>query len=268
MRVTVIGAGNWGSRVAARLREMPDAYISGIYDPDHARAEHVSRSLDLGPAVADLRGHLEAMQPQGVVIATPPSTHVSLAQQAIACGVRSVRIEKPLAPTVTECMHLEALARRAGATITVGFTLLYHPLYQFARAYVLGHGGAVGVTGMRIGAAPAHEVCPRIDLGVHTASIAADLCAPLDELIAAHHPQLQARTTTIRLRSGGSVVVDEIEHTVRTPTGVVTLRTAEHDALGDDLEAWMQGTNRGTVAVATAAQRMLTRMTVRTEAAA
>src|SRR5436190_23653640 len=74
-------------------------------------------------------------QVDAVVVATPPSTHVAVALQAIEAG-KHVLVEKPLAPTTDGARLLESAASAAGVTLMVGHTFEYNPAVRKLRELV------------------------------------------------------------------------------------------------------------------------------------
>lgn len=263
MKVTVIGCGNWGSRIARRLTTTPGVTRLAVVDEDQDAAERLGHELGVAWS-PDPLGYLlvtgtqsSSVEPGAVVIATPPSTRLPLVRAALdgyGLAPSLVRVEKPLAETVEDALAITDACDAAGATLTVGFTLLHHPLYEAAFTYAAAAGGVLEVRGMRVGRKPAHPVTPIADLGIHTTSIAAFLGVPCRRLVAAHIPAADARRTTL-VTPSGDVVVDELALTVHTPDGPITVKP-DHDALGRDLAAWMRGNHRGTPQVALVAQDM------------
>ncbi len=75
------------------------------------------RFSSLGPALA----HVDA-----AVVATPPSTHVAVALDAVRAG-KHVLVEKPLAPTTAGARQLISAASEAGVNLMVGHTFEYNP---------------------------------------------------------------------------------------------------------------------------------------------
>ncbi len=67
-----------------------------------------------------------ATEVPGVVIATPAETHYDLVEQALAAG-KDVFVEKPLALTYEQGVHLVQLAEKHGRILMVGHVLEYHP---------------------------------------------------------------------------------------------------------------------------------------------
>jgi predicted dehydrogenase len=266
--VAVIGCGSWGSRVARRLAEFDDVIVSAVMDADRDRARSVARELptwDNGGCTTEaqvdaLDQYLDVMTPDAVVLAVPPAQRGRLVD--VICAAKRpprLRVEKPLAQTAEEA---HAVARRCAATgvpLTIGFTLLHHPLYEVAFDYLAAIQEPVErVVGVRVGRTPAHDVHAQLDLGVHTASIAAHLGIGRrhTDIVAMHAHGAGARTTRIVGMRGAVVTVDELALTVSTPHGVIHVGDT-HDALGRDLRAWIDGTHRGSVEVALSAQRIV-----------
>jgi predicted dehydrogenase len=70
-----------------------------------------------------------------VVVATPPSTHVAVALEAIAAG-KHVLVEKPLATTAAGARHLMNASAEAGVTLMVGHTFEYNAAVRKLRELV------------------------------------------------------------------------------------------------------------------------------------
>lgn len=263
MRVTLFGCGSWGSRIARRLSTMPDVRLA-VIDEDPERAQALGNELGCAWSF-DPFGYLAVTGTQtssveggAVVIATPPSTRLALVRAAMGgygLPPTQVRIEKPLAETHDDALAIADACERAGAQLTVGFTLLHHPLYEAAFEFAKALGGVREVSGLRVGRPPRHDAHPSLDLAVHTASIAAYLDAPLGRLAVAHLEHADARRTVL-VTPSGDVEVDELALRVRTPDGDIHI-AADHDTLGRDLAAWLARTHRGTPEVAMRTQRYI-----------
>lgn len=126
VRLGLVGVGRWG-RVLLRA---------------------MSHHVDIEPvAVASSRADTEALLPHGclrypqwdamfaqarldgVIIATPPSTHAAILAAAIGRGLPAV-VEKPVSTREDEVASLLALARARQALVMVDHVHLFHPAFR------------------------------------------------------------------------------------------------------------------------------------------
>ena len=125
-RLGIVGTGliTTGSHLPAALG-LPGSEVRALVDPVLARAGAVARTFGISPrlvpAVDEVLDDVD-----GVIIATPNSTHSEIALQCIAAGVHAL-IEKPLATTVSEGEAIADAARRAGVTVATGFCTRFRP---------------------------------------------------------------------------------------------------------------------------------------------
>ena len=85
-----------------------------------------NRSAAFPSAETDLRFEdvLEDPDIEGVIIATPVSSHFPMARRVLEAG-KSVLVEKPLAMSPTEAAELMRIAHRRGGVLMVGHTFEY-----------------------------------------------------------------------------------------------------------------------------------------------
>jgi predicted dehydrogenase len=90
--------------------------------------------LELYPEAKATRDYCEVMASDvdAVVIATPVSTHHSLAMEALRAG-KHVLVEKPLAATVAQATEIAAMADRLRLVAMVGHTFQYNPAVNVVR---------------------------------------------------------------------------------------------------------------------------------------
>ncbi len=115
VRVGVVGLGYWGRKLARRYRQLDGAQLVGICDHNPAVLATASRTLADIPSTPGL-AQLLAMQPELVVVATEPSTHLEVARTALAAGC-AVFVEKPVTTNVADLDLLTALAEDSGQPI-------------------------------------------------------------------------------------------------------------------------------------------------------
>jgi len=120
LRIGVVGAGHFGRFHALKVAASARAVLSGLHDPDGARAQLVAREVGV-PAMA--LGALIAAS-DAVVVAAPAEAHFALAREALTAG-RHVLVEKPIAASLAEADALAALARERGVVLQVGHLLRY-----------------------------------------------------------------------------------------------------------------------------------------------
>lgn len=133
LRVAVVGCGYWGSKHARVLQAADGVEEVVLVDAREDRVRTLARSYKNAPwhcALASALAHVDA-----VVVATPPSTHVAVALEAIEAG-KHVLVEKPLAPTSIGARLLEDAASAAGVTLMVGHTFEYNPAVRKLRELV------------------------------------------------------------------------------------------------------------------------------------
>jgi predicted dehydrogenase len=123
LRVAVIGCGYWGSKHARVFHTLDD--VDDVVHVD-AREDRLSALRRAFPGTRECTT-LQAALPlvDAVVVATPPTAHVSLALCALAAG-KHVLVEKPLATTVADAARLIDAAQDAGTVLMVGHTFEYN----------------------------------------------------------------------------------------------------------------------------------------------
>ena len=124
--VGVVGLGYWGPNIARSFASLPDAKVTWLCD---ASADARGRAKGRYPG-ARLTGSfdqlLEDDELDAVVIATPPSTHGSLALAALKRN-KHVFVEKPLTLDGQEADRIVEEAARRRRCLIVGHVLLHHP---------------------------------------------------------------------------------------------------------------------------------------------
>jgi predicted dehydrogenase len=139
LRVALAGCGYWGSKHVRVLHATEGVDELVLVDSREDRLRSLTRTYKISrcyPALEPALEHVDA-----VVVATPPSTHVPLALEAIRAG-KHVLVEKPLAPTSAGAQRLVNAATAAGVVLMVAHTFEYNPavrkLAEFVRAEELG----------------------------------------------------------------------------------------------------------------------------------
>jgi len=143
VRVGVVGTGIMGAdHVKTLHRFVRGAAVTVVADVDRARAQAVAADVPGVRASEDASALIADAEVDAVVIASHDSTHAALAIAAVEAG-KPVMCEKPLAPTVDECLRVMEAERAGGAPlVSVGFMRRFDPGYTEMKAAL--EGGACG----------------------------------------------------------------------------------------------------------------------------
>jgi predicted dehydrogenase len=121
LRIGIIGTGGIAdAHISGYLAFTDDCEIAALADVVPGRAAQKAEDFGLTEA-ATFDDPLEMIAHGGldiVSIATPPSTHASLAIAALDAGIH-VLIEKPMAPSLEECDAMLAAQERSGRVLSV-----------------------------------------------------------------------------------------------------------------------------------------------------
>jgi predicted dehydrogenase len=179
-----------------------------------------------------------------VSICTPPSTHRELVVAAMAAGVH-VLCEKPLAPTVADCVAMIAAASAANKLLSVGFCHRFQPHIETMKALI--DGGSIGDVIMFRNRFAGHMANVEskwfsdpalagggvmMDTSVHSVDLFRHLIGDAVSIQASAvtrttelGPALRVEDTAVILLTSASGVIGTIEASWRTPPGewVVTV---------------------------------------------
>jgi predicted dehydrogenase len=131
LSLAVVGCGYWGAKHVRVCRDTPPIRLVLASDRCQDRLDYI-RSEYRDIAVTTSFEAVLASDVAGIIIATPISTHFSLASAALEAG-KHVLIEKPMATTSAECRKLISIAAERNLVVMVGHTFEYHPAVAFIR---------------------------------------------------------------------------------------------------------------------------------------
>ncbi len=138
-RVALVGYGYWGPNLLRNLVHHGGFTVVGVVDEKEDARDRVKRLYPNITLYRSLRDLLAEKKLDAVCIATPPSTHESLALEALAAGAH-VFVEKPLALSVAQCDRILSAARRYQRKVMVDHTFVYNPAVEYL-AQKVGTGG-------------------------------------------------------------------------------------------------------------------------------
>jgi myo-inositol 2-dehydrogenase / D-chiro-inositol 1-dehydrogenase len=135
----LLGSGFMAHTYAESLaKHVPNAHLVAVAMGSRAPGLVEEYGVALEPTAEALLARDDV---QAVIIATPHSTHVSLAIQAAAAG-RHVYLEKPMAVTLAECDRMIEACREAGVLLTVNHVTRYRRSPRTAKGLL--DEGAIG----------------------------------------------------------------------------------------------------------------------------
>jgi len=173
IRVAVLGAGEWGPNLVRNFHNKQTSEVVWIIDRDAARlAEVQARFPDVQVSEEPARAFSDPAV-DAVVVATPTSTHFTLAQQALQHS-KHVLVEKPLTTKVKQGLGLLELATSQQLVLMVGHVFVYNPGIRKVKEYLdAGHLGKMYYVSMvRTNLGPIRlDVNAAWDLAAHDLSI-------------------------------------------------------------------------------------------------
>lgn len=124
MKIAVIGCGHWGKNLVRNFYEL--GALAAVCDTNPKTVDFIEANHPNTEVSSNFDSILEHEDINGIVIATPTSTHYDLALKALKAG-KNVYVEKPLAKNISEAQELKKLAEDKDLVLMVGHLLLYHP---------------------------------------------------------------------------------------------------------------------------------------------
>lgn len=131
--VGIVGFGYWGPNYLRVLKQLEDVEYLAICDSDSQRIlsvkdKNVKKYTDYALFLDD--GKIDA-----IIIATPPSTHFTLAMQALEKG-KHILVEKPVTLKSEEAKELDACAKKKEKVFLIGHVFLYNDGIQYLRNHI------------------------------------------------------------------------------------------------------------------------------------
>jgi protoporphyrinogen oxidase/predicted dehydrogenase len=126
IRIGVVGLGYWGPNLVRNLAESIGFELAYLCDLRQQPLQTLSRRYPAVQCTTRFEDLLRDPHLDAVAIATPVSTHSSLAKAALEAG-KHLFVEKPLAASSESCVELTEVAERNGLVLMPGHTFLYSP---------------------------------------------------------------------------------------------------------------------------------------------
>ncbi|MEI8611823.1 oxidoreductase [Enterovibrio norvegicus] len=136
LRIAVVGAGLIGKNHIRLVDAHPNCQLAAIVDPFEASKQLAAEYN--APHFADLEAMIEAIDVDGVILATPNNLHVTQAKMCIQHAI-PVLIEKPVSHTVEEATELLNIAVNTPGiwdTLLVGHHRMHSPIIKRTREII------------------------------------------------------------------------------------------------------------------------------------
>jgi predicted dehydrogenase len=145
VELLIIGCGAIAEKAhLPALRRIPQAYVSALVDKNANRAQELKKKFHLKDALV-FEDHLKALEevnPDAVLILTPPSTHPQLIEEFAKAKIH-IFCEKPIATNLRDARKLIQLISKP-TKIMIGFSNRFLP--QIIKMYELAKSGEIGTT--------------------------------------------------------------------------------------------------------------------------
>lgn len=124
LNVAVVGCGYWGPNLIRNFSYLTGCRVKRVCDIDEKRLAHMKRLYDHVETTVNFDDLVDDKEIDAIVVATPVHLHYELARKSLLAGKHTL-IEKPMAPSASQCKELVDLAETKKLTLMVGHTFIY-----------------------------------------------------------------------------------------------------------------------------------------------
>ena len=135
VNIGVIGYGYWGPNLVRNFSELEDARVHTVADLNPDVLEIVSRRYPATQTTTDAMEMIRNPEIDAVAIATPVSTHFSLAMAALKAN-KHVWLEKPMAETSLQARQLVEEAEKRNLILHVDHTFIYTGAVRKIKSFI------------------------------------------------------------------------------------------------------------------------------------
>ncbi|MBI2118351.1 MAG: Gfo/Idh/MocA family oxidoreductase [Elusimicrobia bacterium] len=188
IKLAIVGLGHWGPNYLRIFSQINDCKIVACMDCNETRLENFKKIYPYLKFYRNLNELYKKEKMDAVIIATPTSSHFSIALQALQ-NSKHILVEKPLALTISECMQLTQLAKEKNKILMVGHTFLYNDAVIWLKKFLQNRqaGRIYYIYATRTNLGPIRQdVNSLIDLSPHDISIFLYLLGKKPSSVSAH----------------------------------------------------------------------------------
>lgn len=191
-KIALIGLGVMGNYYLQTARLIPGCKIEQICAKSRKTLNKYSNSFKKST-------NYKKIEPaDGIIIATPPSTHFEIAKFFIGKKI-PLLIEKPLVLNYKDALVVKRLATKNKVPVFVGHTLLYHPAYLELKKNIPKVGKIKKIIFEGANSKPRVDTNVLYDWGPHGASLILDVLKSLPRKITFLKPPNLKREVSVNL---------------------------------------------------------------------
>ena len=127
-RVAIVGCGGISHAHGNAWRNLPEIEIVGACDEKLESLKRFATEYNVQNTYNDLRQMLEKQQPDVLVVATWPSSHLKNVLEAVRSGVKGILVEKPITVNATQLEQMIQVTENANILLMEAFMYRHHPL--------------------------------------------------------------------------------------------------------------------------------------------
>jgi predicted dehydrogenase len=139
--IAQLGCGYWGPNLLRNFSAQPGCHVRWVAEQDPKRRAYVESNYPKTKTTAAWEEAVYDSSVEAVIIATPASTHYSLAKACLDAG-KHIFVEKPLAMSLREADDLAQLATSKNLILMLGDTFLFNAAVRYLKKLV--QEGALG----------------------------------------------------------------------------------------------------------------------------
>ena len=127
-RVAIVGCGGISHAHGNAWRNVPEIEIVGACDEKFESLSRFATEYEVENTYNDLRQMLEKQNPDVLVVATWPSSHLKNVLEAVRCEVKGILVEKPIAVNTSQLEQMIQVTEGANIFLMEAFMYRHHPL--------------------------------------------------------------------------------------------------------------------------------------------
>ncbi len=121
--ICIVGGGKVGVSWIKRLSKEPDLRVASVVTKSEPRRQELSSTYDI-LAFSTLREALNSAKPDVVCVVNANEDHAPAAVEALEANCH-VYLEKPMAPTLEECVRIIEAEKKSSGRLQVGFEYIH-----------------------------------------------------------------------------------------------------------------------------------------------